>query len=229
MRHLPSLCSTLTKLEQPLSLTDFFVSLHLPKRDLQRLNHCRVFLQVIFIADITDADGTSITPCYKSGYRCPYRSSWLDWPYQPSPPAPDWLLWKKTLRQLESNSVLRAPLGEWIMNPHQCWHLFLNPVTQILYHHKSNSSWLGCNPILPSSPKFTRSTQRAWYNLPATKPILSPPLIPVRPLLERTFHDSLCRVSISSAFPPEAPLPAPASLHILSHGSPHSYYKYIMQ
>jgi hypothetical protein len=57
------------------SLTDFFVSLQLPKRDLQRLNRCRIYLQVIFLSDISNADGRSLTSCYKSGSRCPHQTS----------------------------------------------------------------------------------------------------------------------------------------------------------
>jgi hypothetical protein len=79
------------------SIIDKFATLRLPKTDMQRLNRCRLYLQVLHLSDITSADGTTILQCYKEGNRCPYRTSKLTWPYQPRLPASDWLLWQRTL------------------------------------------------------------------------------------------------------------------------------------
>lgn len=42
------------------SLTEMFTALRLPKTDMQRLNRCRIYLQVLHLSNIVSADGTAI-------------------------------------------------------------------------------------------------------------------------------------------------------------------------
>jgi hypothetical protein len=64
---------------------------------LQKLNACRMYLQVSRVSDITSADGKFIRSGILNGSdSTPYRSS-TDWPRQGRPPKLWWLLWKNKL------------------------------------------------------------------------------------------------------------------------------------
>lgn len=50
-----------------LSVMDLFINLKFKPKQLQNLNRFRIYLQVIFLSDITSADGTKIIPQTLSG------------------------------------------------------------------------------------------------------------------------------------------------------------------
>lgn len=148
----------------------------------------------------------------------------------PHPPTLDWLLWKRKLRFLEVGSKLQSPLGHWDFLSHQQWHLFLQPITNLLYHFVPT----GCQLIWPFTWLSAHRTQRShqdWYDLSSSTPVLAPPpssFIPVSPLLEQTYHDQLRR--ISQGLPLSSTTPqTPKSIHVLPDGSPHPYYKALLQ
>ena len=67
------------------------------------LNRCRLFLQVLFLSDITTGDGNEIRKDYLSyvaSARHPHKSRW-EWPLQ-KPTTNDWDRWKDALRILSS-------------------------------------------------------------------------------------------------------------------------------
>jgi hypothetical protein len=84
---------------------------------LQKLNACRMYLQVSRVSDITSADGKFLrNGIFTGSDSTPYRST-TDWPRQGRPPKLWWSLWKNKLQgALSQNGVsptLRHPLGEW--------------------------------------------------------------------------------------------------------------------
>jgi ribonuclease HI/exonuclease III len=85
--------------------------------ELQRINACRMFLQVARVSDITSADGKFLrTESLVGRKTTTYRSS-SHWPRQGRPPKLWWSLWKKKLQLILScngaSSKLRLPLGQW--------------------------------------------------------------------------------------------------------------------
>ena len=85
--------------------------------ELQRLNACRLKLQVARLSDITSADGQFIsTDCLRGVDSTNFRSL-TSWPRQGHPPKEWWLLWKRKLRTVfsrdGSSAALRNQLGEW--------------------------------------------------------------------------------------------------------------------
>ncbi len=130
---------------------------HFVWADTQRLNRCRIYLQVLHLSNIASANGTAILQCYKDGNRCPYRNSTLAWPYQPRPPESTWLLWRQTLQMFEIRSRLNMPLDPWIAASHQQWTLFVDPTNHHLYHITNSTTQI----ILPCVHPRTRHTRQS--------------------------------------------------------------------
>jgi hypothetical protein len=85
--------------------------------DLQRLNACRMWLQVARVSDISSANRRFLRKeCLVGTNTATYPSS-TRWPRQGRPPKTWWSLWKKKIQAvLLINGVsptLRVPLGRW--------------------------------------------------------------------------------------------------------------------
>jgi hypothetical protein len=131
-----------------MAIMDFFISLNLKPKQLKILNRCRVYLQILFVSDICSADGLTILPNYKHGHRLDHRSSSLDWPHQPRPPASAWSLWRNSLAHLESKGKLITALGDWTSSTHQEWQQYVCP-----YHKYCSYPPLTDGMSTHSSPK----------------------------------------------------------------------------
>jgi hypothetical protein len=94
-----------------ISLTDFFLSLKLSPKEMELLNQCRLYLQVLTLSDIVAANGLFILQHAKDGVKDNTRESRLRWPNQGKPTANDWTTWRSTLSALESYGRLKSPLG----------------------------------------------------------------------------------------------------------------------
>jgi hypothetical protein len=63
-------------------LMDYFIMNKYNPNELALLNKCRIYLQVLSLADITSADGEKIMTSYKLGLLSQDRKSTLNWPTQ---------------------------------------------------------------------------------------------------------------------------------------------------
>ena len=85
--------------------------------ELQRLNACRMHLQVFRVSDISSADGTHLCAAILQGKASPMHSSSSRWPRQGRPPSTWWRLWRQKLRGVfsidGSSPKLRVRLGHW--------------------------------------------------------------------------------------------------------------------
>jgi hypothetical protein len=85
--------------------------------ELQRLNACRMWLQVARVSHIASADGKFLRNESLVGSKSTTFHSRSDWPQQGRPPKQWWFLWKKKLKLVLScnrvSSKLRCPLGQW--------------------------------------------------------------------------------------------------------------------
>jgi hypothetical protein len=116
------------------SLMDYFMT-HLPPlppKTLKRLNACRIFLQVITLADLTDGSGTHILPGSLQGARHNDRRSSYTWPHQIRPSSKAWRTWRKKICTqfctTSASNRLQRPLGIWQHNGplHQKWTFFVD-------------------------------------------------------------------------------------------------------
>jgi ribonuclease HI/exonuclease III len=85
--------------------------------EMQRINACRMFLQVTRVSDITSADGKDLRKECLVGQQHHGFCSSTKWPRQGIPPKTWWRLWNKKLRLVLTtdgrNTRLRRPLGKW--------------------------------------------------------------------------------------------------------------------
>ena len=90
--------------------------------ELQRLNACRMYVQVTRLSDITSADGLYLRTEMLQGSHNgqAYFVTNDRWPRQERPPKSWWSLWRKKLKVVFSldgaSSRLRNPLGEWLLD-----------------------------------------------------------------------------------------------------------------
>jgi hypothetical protein len=120
---------------------DFFVSQRTNCTELRALNRCRLYLQVIYLSDISSADGRCILDECRLGNRPHNRQSTLKWPIQPKSPATAWKIWTTALAALHIHGRLHKPLMEWIYASHQTWYCYLCPSTQSVFRNVHGKAW----------------------------------------------------------------------------------------
>jgi hypothetical protein len=119
--------------------------------ELRQINNCRMFLQVIFLSEITKDNGKHILECALYGHIDNQGRSTLsslstttaDWPVQPRPDSNTWATWKKFISLLtlpNSSTKLLNPLGNWIQQAHpiRTWHYRLHCATNVITSHVGN-------------------------------------------------------------------------------------------
>jgi hypothetical protein len=120
-------------------IMDYALQLNFCALQLQQINSCCVYLQVLTISDIATASGTHLSPHILKGRRDPDRHSTLHWPNTRRPKI--WAPWKLFLQHISSGTKLEQRLGSWIKQPHQQWQWFYNPTSDIIYHRKGIDEW----------------------------------------------------------------------------------------
>jgi hypothetical protein len=124
-------------------LVDLLVAAGYRGQDLQRLNKCRLFLQVATSSDITTADGRKIAKTAWDGVVDGTSPSPYMWPNQGKPGASDWNLWQQALRRtfnVHGQRLVRYPLGRWHSDEDQCrW--YFETSEERLYEQHSGETW----------------------------------------------------------------------------------------
>jgi hypothetical protein len=87
-------------------LMDYFIRQGYSGASLGLLNRCRLYLQIISLADIASADGSCIIPDVFCGIPLTDRTSTLRWPHQQRPNQKAWDLWSAALRNLQPRNRL---------------------------------------------------------------------------------------------------------------------------
>jgi hypothetical protein len=141
---------------------------------LQRLNRCRLFFQVLTISDITTGCGGKITKAGWNGIRDKTRTSSYQWSSQGTPSVQDWVLWRTSwteVLRLQSGKRLIRPLVQWLPTEEQCrW--FFDPSTERLYEKAGFE--ITYYPRAPGHPsrnalmKFHRSLGSPTPGIPAS-------------------------------------------------------------
>jgi hypothetical protein len=110
-------------------------------KELQRLNQCRIYLQVTLLSEISTANGKTLSANYVVGNKHPTRRSLLTWPRQPRPPPTAWSVWKKRLHQLfcitPRHHQLRDPLKQWTPTgpQYQQWTDYIDTSAPAIFRH----------------------------------------------------------------------------------------------
>ena len=124
--------------DHDLLLMETFSGLGFSTWELERLNRCRIFLQVNTLSKICNAAGDRIVPeCYSQPTKN-FRISKLAWPVQEAPGSAEWRLWRRALDHLirGHDFFLRQPLGSWqksVSTLDQCWDWYWDHAQNALH------------------------------------------------------------------------------------------------
>ena len=93
---------------------------HMTKTELRYLNYCRLYMNVISIADLTDEEGSYIRSEMYENYKVPYIQT-KQLCRQTKPYNSSWTPWKKLLKliTLPNRRKLKIPLGKWVVPSNQ--------------------------------------------------------------------------------------------------------------
>jgi len=176
----------------PLRRNDVFLmeaihELDCTPQQLEKINACRMSLQVTTLAEITDHTGTMILPHVLSTPASPEPSglqdlskSTLSWPNIHPPSKTCWKLWTKTLCTLFAGAAqqtkLNHPLGIWLplYQDVRTWHWRLSPLGSLLHQAHSATGIWQLSSLSPDAPIWLSRLQ-----YPQTKNLVdhqSPPL-----------------------------------------------------
>jgi hypothetical protein len=114
---------------------------------LRLLNYCRLYLRVVSIADISNANGSHIPkPVYQGDESAINKNS--DWchVHQPRPGTRAWQEWRKLCRLVSHRATLKLhqTLGSWIVPakdirlPWEHWH---DPIHDVFYHRLADGTF----------------------------------------------------------------------------------------
>jgi hypothetical protein len=138
--YIPSLGTTKLFRTNDRLIMDIASSLSLPTHELQNINRCRIYLQVMNLSEISNSNGTHLLQSAFHGTPQPdgtpllnaTSASTLDWPPQLRPDKTSWASWQRLLRTLTTNDTsfqLQQSLREWLhpLLYHRIWQFQYDP------------------------------------------------------------------------------------------------------
>ena len=179
--------------------------------DLQRINRCRLYLQVSVLSEISTGDGTQLQKEAWKGQLPLNNYSLLLWPRQPRPSAPAWRTWRRFLTQAlrpghytcySTHLPLKQPLGDWFSDfqRDRHWQWFYSPrSTTFLRYDRMAKSYQG-HPAHTNQHRITADIDPAFcrYDLPDDA-------VPCDPRI----RDDVVSISARTAFTPPSTPPQP--------------------
>ena len=136
-------------------IMDACVELGYSKADLQKINRCRLFLQVMTLQDVRVLGSAGWNDTYKL-QRPEYFKSKLTWPKQSRPSRSISRLWRQALRRIKE--LYPDPLRSIHSTSHLIWLWFYDPLLSTLYQKIGNvwRKWVRANRRgrLGSEPLF---------------------------------------------------------------------------
>ena len=122
------------------NLMNIFLRWQLTPTEMDYLNTCRLYLQVITVADVSTMDGSKVMQDY---FKCKrVRDSTLKWPCQVDPPKKMKDMWKAAMNRLCSiGSTLVCTLGGWEKPSHQIWPYMKEVPDGTLLRYVEESQW----------------------------------------------------------------------------------------
>jgi Reverse transcriptase (RNA-dependent DNA polymerase) len=187
-----------------LYLMDIFInSAKYSPQELQQLNWCRIYLQVITVADITDARGHRILHHIWQGNKETQPRAQYAWPNQGKPSRQSWIAWRaalaRTLGMTPTRPNYNCNLGDWTTEG-QAWQWHYSPQEERLYE-QDNGQWFWY-PRAPGQAS-RQSVNRFRYNQRTR--ILDTPTQLQRATIIR-FRDTITLISYSPAQQPAPPV-----------------------
>ena len=117
-------------------LMEIFANHGFTKGQLERINRCRIYLQVYALSDILNGHDTGYSKLAYSCYKDREIPHHYSWPHQPRPGPKSIAIWRKALRECfpQTQGIVQHPLGEWLYPPQETdWQWFYIPTSQTIY------------------------------------------------------------------------------------------------
>ena len=168
--HIPAASTTPPPRDNDFYLMDYFIQQPYTKKQLQHLNSCHLFLQVLTLSDICDVHGSHILPEAMQGQPITTsKTTWI-WPRQHRPPQASWGTWRTALKThfIHNKQLTLEPqlwLGAWHINHklHHCqWYFHTNLRTGYTWYRDLNG------PIRLHHPHYYNMTRRTILTNSAT-------------------------------------------------------------
>jgi hypothetical protein len=111
------------------------------KREISRINYCRLYLQAVTVRDISLASGTSLAPGIRNGHPTLWSgvTRYLK-TNQACPNAATWKIWSRTMDLLATpDDMLYVTLRQWMVPPsrQRClWPVYYDPRKDSLYFRR---------------------------------------------------------------------------------------------
>ena len=146
----------------------------------RQVNRCRVYMQVITLADITTGDGKRIRSEAWAVQKCSRQG--ITWPEWGTPSTADKNVWRRVIRSIffpTKHLTLETPLGKWSSDNTEHWEWFISKDEGRLYQNKNNE-WkifdrMGKSrlqgrykktgkPVVPNDMKLERTTVKKTHS-----------------------------------------------------------------
>ena len=112
--------------------------------EIEKINYCRIHLQVHNVSDIVNGNGSRIDYCAIHHIKNPDRISIYKWPNQPKPSKACWRLWDEAISSVWSmNDQYKLPtmLGHYIQQPPFTSPWLYHSMSETLYYKISTISY----------------------------------------------------------------------------------------
>jgi ribonuclease HI len=155
--------------EGDIAIMDLALTFHLNFHQLQRINTCRMYLQVVSVSDLATAKGDKLLSSAIQGVRDPQHPSTLNWPLIPRPPDSFWQTWKLFLQYFTRGKKLMTALGIWRNSPARVWKWFQS-TDRVTWAKLGEDDWHCYQPEFPTRRQTRHSP--AYYS---TSAMATPP------------------------------------------------------
>ena len=145
---------------------------HFTASQLDAINRCRLYLQLMTVSDVTTACGRFLTREARIGYYEKTRPHYYRWPQQQRPTDDDWQWWEAAMSMLVStDNELVEPLGPWT-DSDTTWTWFVSPSEERLYQ-REEGKWIYYSKIRSlrrrSLPTFERQGESTEFPMDAVR------------------------------------------------------------
>lgn len=137
-----------------INLMSYFVSQGLSIAHLQSINKCRVYLQILLLADIVSADGKFLIWPVLQGNRLIDQKSILVWPEQEISSRSNRTIWEDSIQTFAKGDNLHQPLDMARYQSHQTWSWFMDSSYSL--YNQTEDSWVSYLPMTNRSKNNKR-------------------------------------------------------------------------
>jgi hypothetical protein len=158
--------------DSDITIMDLALMFHLDFHQLQRINTCHMYLQVISVSEIATAKGDKLLSSAIRGVRDSQHPSTMHWPLIPRPRNSFWQTWKLFLQYFTRGQKLMTPLGIWRNSPARVWKWFQS-ADRVTWEKLGEDDWRCYQPEFLTRRQTRHSPADYSTSAMATPPSIS--------------------------------------------------------